>query len=253
MDEERPQVEGENKGWLKALAFLEIGGFELIFVLVVLVLFFGTLNYFNILSLSTLYPNYFGLLPHRPLQQTLPNSQQTPTPTISLENEAKTILASFLPKILVPELVPSILNITLRQEKVVKENFVLLWDTKEGTANARLTISPDGKKISSFNILFFKSQTASPSVELAQTIIPSVFSLEPEGQWGCKPVYNQTYCENFWEDKEGIRKGVNITGPFPENKQKIGLIVSFCEHTKEAKTLYSWKSCTSEFAKTGVR
>lgn len=83
MDGERTQDESENKGWLKALAFLEIGVFELVFVLVVLALFFGTLNYFNILSLSSLYPNQLGFLPHRPLQQSqqnIPRPSPSPTP-----------------------------------------------------------------------------------------------------------------------------------------------------------------------------
>jgi len=50
---------------LKSLALLKVGFFEVFFVLLVLVLFFGVLNFFNILSLSKIYPNQLGWLPHQ--------------------------------------------------------------------------------------------------------------------------------------------------------------------------------------------
>ncbi|MCL5019037.1 MAG: hypothetical protein M1426_00965 [Patescibacteria group bacterium] len=57
----------------KRLAFLEVGLFEISFVLIIIIVLFGTLNYFNILSLSALYPNQLGFLPHQPF-----NVQKTP-------------------------------------------------------------------------------------------------------------------------------------------------------------------------------
>ncbi len=49
----------------KKFALLEIGLFEISFVLIIIIVLFGLLNYFNILSLSTLYPNQLGFLPHQ--------------------------------------------------------------------------------------------------------------------------------------------------------------------------------------------
>ena len=46
---EAKTAEGK-KGFLKALVLLEVGLFEFLFVGIVLVLFFGILNYFNIIS-----------------------------------------------------------------------------------------------------------------------------------------------------------------------------------------------------------
>ena len=43
--------------------------FEILFVILVLVLVFGTLNYFNILPISKLWPNQFGFLPHKQSKQ----------------------------------------------------------------------------------------------------------------------------------------------------------------------------------------
>ncbi len=42
------------------------------------ILFFGTLNYFNIISLSSLYPNQFGSLPHSGAQR--PTASETNLP-----------------------------------------------------------------------------------------------------------------------------------------------------------------------------
>ncbi|MCL4419785.1 hypothetical protein M1146_06870 [Patescibacteria group bacterium] len=53
----------------KRLAFLEVGLFEISFVLIIIIVLFGILNYFNILSLSTLYPNQLAFLPHIPYSQ----------------------------------------------------------------------------------------------------------------------------------------------------------------------------------------
>ena len=39
--------------------------FEILFVILVLVLVFGILNYFNILRLSEIFPNYLGFLPRK--------------------------------------------------------------------------------------------------------------------------------------------------------------------------------------------
>jgi predicted PurR-regulated permease PerM len=69
----------------KRLTFLEIVLFEISFVLIIVIVVFGALNYFNILSLSTLYPNQLSWLPH---QQTIKKQTQkyplTPTSTNSV-------------------------------------------------------------------------------------------------------------------------------------------------------------------------
>lgn len=59
LESPQPQQQKENKG----LAFLEVGLFEMVFVTVGLLLLFGTLNYFNILPVSDVFPNQLGWLP----------------------------------------------------------------------------------------------------------------------------------------------------------------------------------------------
>lgn len=59
-----PFLKKEN-GIKKLLPFLESGIFLINLTLIVIVVFFGVLNYFNILSISTIYPNLFSFLPHQ--------------------------------------------------------------------------------------------------------------------------------------------------------------------------------------------
>lgn len=56
MDDNLRQNPEAKKSWLKVFAF---------FVGVVLILIFGILNYFNILSISELYPKYLSFLPRK--------------------------------------------------------------------------------------------------------------------------------------------------------------------------------------------
>lgn len=49
----------------KSLALLKVGMIEIFFFGIVIILFFGLLNYFNILPLSKIFPNQLGFLPQR--------------------------------------------------------------------------------------------------------------------------------------------------------------------------------------------
>lgn len=61
-----------------SLKILGFGIAEVVFFALAIALFFGILNYFNILSLSQIYPNLFGSLPHQPFKE----SVQTPQGSI---------------------------------------------------------------------------------------------------------------------------------------------------------------------------
>jgi hypothetical protein len=51
----------------KQLLNVERIGARLLFGIVLLIFLLLVLNYFNIISLSSLFPNLFGFLPHKPL------------------------------------------------------------------------------------------------------------------------------------------------------------------------------------------
>ncbi|MBI2613416.1 MAG: hypothetical protein HYW62_01465 [Candidatus Levybacteria bacterium] len=248
----------EKRKWnLKALAFLEIGVFEIVFVGIVLFLLFGTLNYFNILSVSDAFPKYLSWLPRQTTQtKNISLNQQnivfSPTPVISLEKNAKDTLANFLPKILNASLIPSKSDMIVTQDKITKDSFTISWEKKEGTISAVFILPANPEEISSLNIQLPTTQASSPSIQSAEATTSSLFVIQPNGKWGCKPLYDRTYCENFWEENDGIRRGISMYGPFTILNGTAGSIVSFCQHGKSAATIYSWKSCTAEFADTGI-
>lgn len=236
--------------------------FEILFVGVIIILLFGILNYFNILRLSELFPNQLGFLTHRPYEPSKQYGNVTTIPTIapatdSSIQQAKQTLVELLPTILSPVLLPqSISDITLTEDRENKEKLNASWNNKDnkggGTTWAVFPKTPNSQKITSVDVFFEKIQTASPSVELAKSEVNKIFSSNPKGEWGCsKDPLNERmlYCENFWEEKDS-KKGLGFlivnTSPY-----RGRLVFSFCEHNKDSK-LYSWKSCRSEFAKSGV-
>ena len=75
MDDIAPQNPKANKSWLKVFAL------EVLFVGVVLILLFGILNYFNILSLSSLYPQ-LGFLPQKNMSQTISTLNKLSCPSL---------------------------------------------------------------------------------------------------------------------------------------------------------------------------
>ena len=82
MDDNLPQNPKEKKSLLKVIPFLQVGIFEVLFVGVVLVLLFGILNYFNILSLSALYPKQLGFLPQNQVSPTISTLNQLSCPSL---------------------------------------------------------------------------------------------------------------------------------------------------------------------------
>ena len=75
MDDIAPQNPKANKSWLKVFAL------EVLFVGIVLILLFGILNYFNILSLSSLYPQ-LGFLPQKNVSQTISTLNKLSCPSL---------------------------------------------------------------------------------------------------------------------------------------------------------------------------
>lgn len=219
----------------------------IIFIVITLILFpLGILNYFNILPLSSLFPH------QQPKQSNDVKIPPTTAPTSSLAKQAKETLIAFLPTILKPPLLPqSSSDINLREDKGIKQFVSGTWDTKDGRAITIFTVSPDGKEISQLLIFFPYAVTSSISAEFAQSTIPKLFSITPKGKWACKTIPNTAnYCENFWEDQTGARKGIALKESTLSQAKKI--TVYYCRHNKDSR-LYSWKSCTPEFAESGVK
>lgn len=115
---------------LTAFAFLEVGLFEIVFVSVMVLLIFGTLNYFNILYVSETFPKYLGWLPSLRVQHAYTDKikndiyndfiksyyapRPTPTPFVRFSYDtvkAQNTLGKYLKDNIREEFLPAKLNI----------------------------------------------------------------------------------------------------------------------------------------------
>jgi hypothetical protein len=90
---------------------------QILILIFFLIFLTGILNYFNILPLSSLFPNYLGILPHKE-QNNKPISQPTQTPVNYSPNifqydskKAKAILTSYIKDNIKPEFLSQTLDI----------------------------------------------------------------------------------------------------------------------------------------------
>lgn len=180
-------------------------------------------------------------LPGKQVQTT--NQAQQPQildPKVLFNKKISLVLkSSLLPK--------SLEDINLQQDQIIKSSYILSWDTPLGTVSGLMTASTP-TQISYLYLSFLDEKEATASAGVAQKVTSELFLSTPKGQWGCKPIQNITYCENFWED-EGVKRGISVQSPI--SLEIKGVVVSFCEYHQNT-DLYSWKSCTSEFANTGI-
>ncbi|MCL6096529.1 MAG: hypothetical protein M1444_02480 [Patescibacteria group bacterium] len=195
----------EKQNRKKRLATLEVGLFEISFVLIIIIVLFGLLNYFNILSLSTLYPNTFGFLPHKAFNSTpLPNAQlansPSPTPIQTHDVSAVSDIPEYTLTITDQKLLISYLNAThiwsktfnqlARPITLTRINFHLA--NTEG--NMKMFTNAQGKPLSSSTFKFqnstldlyiYLSPIALNSSENSdlyqQTAIASISNLSPSG------------------------------------------------------------------------
>lgn len=171
-------------------------------------------------------------------------------PTETLTDKARNLLVKTIPTIVVPALVPASANLSLIQDRITPESFMVSWETKEATIGGRLAVGNDGKNISTFYLSVLKQPAITLSVDLAKATAAQFFLVEAKGTWKCGVLKNQNYCENFWEE-EGVRRGIGMYGSIPLADKKF-VSAFFCEQEKDAKN-YSWQICNPELTKTGVK
>lgn len=231
--------------------------FEIIFVAVFITVLFGIFNYFNIIRFSEIFPNQLGFLPHRPYQQ---QSQQPALPTGGLKKSAvlpskqaiKT-LTRFIQTIVTPSFVPaSSSNIVFVQGKTAKDDFLAVWETKGGKAVARFILSPDENKILSLFIHFDYNTNSSESGNFARETVSKYFLPAAKEEFNCKAVSDTlNYCESFWLEADGTKRGTGIqVFSSPVSKERK-INPFFCQFSEKSES-YSWKSCSSNYAVSGL-
>lgn len=89
-----------------ALRFFSLELFTLLFLVIITLIL---LNYFNVLSLSSIFPKYLGWLPHK--QSNVPNSKisvsVTPTPLKTKEKTVEEMMLQYESEVLKPEFIAS--------------------------------------------------------------------------------------------------------------------------------------------------
>lgn len=89
---------------------MEFGFLEFVFITVVLILFFGTLNYFNMIPLSSLYPQ-LSFLPQRGVPAGTSQPKPTPSPTPAIPGRGP------LAKVMYPIVTPTGKPIVITEQK----------------------------------------------------------------------------------------------------------------------------------------
>lgn len=223
----------------------------------IIIIIFIALNYFNILSLSELYPKFLSFLPRKESNQisTKPiNIQPTISiPVSSFPEIARNLFYEFASRNLAPDISPNPSTTVFTQDSIDKNTFSYFWQTKDGTVSATFALSPIAiKEISYIYIsLPLPDAPSEPTASLAQNTTSQFFLAKTQKDWKCKPIYKIIYCESFWKETAGIKKGLNVSGPIVFKNGKTGLLIGLCEYHKDS-TLYLSNSCTTEFAKTGL-
>lgn len=252
-------MEENKKHPLLKILLLDIGvvGTSIFGAFGIIIIAFIALNYFSILSLSDLYPKYLSLLPHQQSTQTYTkpiNIQPSISiPISSFPEIARNLFYEFASRNLAPDISPNPSTTVFTQDGIDKNTFSYFWQTKDGTVSATFALSPIAiKEISYIYIsLPLPDAPSEPTASLAQNTTSQFFLAKPQKDWKCKPIDKIIYCESFWKETSGIKKGFSISGPIAFTNGKTGLLMGLCEYHKDS-TLYLSNSCTTEFAKTGL-
>ena len=258
------------KNKLHALAFLEIGLFEIGFVAVILLLLFGVLNYFNILSVSEVFPKQLGWLPRKEVsngtsqtklasqgealrgsgEKTAPSPANFTPTTFQYDTEkAKTLLTQYIKSTLKPGLLPvnfeTNQGITINQYAQNPNWFVTSFFSQNASPAAffRFDKNSSNPNSSSISINLKNLPQPAASAALANSLLSSYFSTpfilsDPN----CRNVSESVFCENFQTTSDGKKGyGMTIIGTPPKSINNIFT----CLIPKESADYASAKSCIS--------
>jgi hypothetical protein len=257
------------KNRLRTLTFLGVGLFEVGFVAVVLLLLFGTLNYFNILPVSSVFPNQLGWLPKREVPSGTSQPQNISLkkppvplsipPSLGLSQRAQTDLPQFIKSSLKPSFIPKSFDVKpiLDSKGAVLDSnqFNASWNLVEGETISVSTRYNNQGLVEDRNILLVLPQLSNLNLISAPTLTRQYFTQESGGVWKCvalnlgnKTNTKSAICENFWIDSQKVKHGIGVLSPISVN-QKTSIFS--CQLYPQS-LVYSWKSCNFIFKDKGL-
>lgn len=236
----------------RPLAFIRFGVIEIIFVATVLALFFGTLNYFNILSVSKLNPQLFGRLPHKPYIVVSNRATTTPTPTPTIfpydSKTAESLLAQYLKETLKPKFLPAKidvkqgLSIDNRNDNIMFE-FGSSFTIDKNNISATYHYKENTNIQNDFSIFIQPENVtqATATAALANSLLSTYFK-NPYSISTCQTKEATSYCESFKTTTEG-KTGYGIA--LNNTNSKLTSIVFTCFIPKPSKDYNALNSCIS--------
>lgn len=225
-----PIASGPKKGLLGTF-------FIVIFVIITIILFFGTLNYFNILPIPSLFPDFLGFLPHKNIvttPSTTPSNstiqpKQTPSPyTFAYDSsKAEGLLSKYLKDKIKADYLPSKIEVKHKliasgKQEGTDYEFGANWTIKDifFQSNFHYEINTNSPSDIHFSIQPQDVKETTASAALTKTLSTTYLKNIPEPP-NFKCGISQTtisFCENFQTTalgKEGF--GLVIAKAQPDN------------------------------------
>lgn len=232
---------------------VELAGFG--FVVVALILLFGILNYFNILSISDVFPKYFSWLPRQRvsvLPQPITQSSTGIKTTSSVPDFAKKDLTNFADSVIVPS---SISTSLLEKNTYITDNnntyATTTWNINGNEFKPTIKYGAKNALIDKQLLLSLSAALPILDASIAPSIAEQYLTVTPQTSFSCVtlPISLKTMlCESFWQDTDGTKKGIDIISPIVGNKAQV----FYCERTPQSPD-YAWQSCNTNFQDTGVK
>ncbi len=253
---------------LTVLAFLEVGLFEIVFVSVMVLLIFGTLNYFNILYVSETFPNILGWLPSLRVQHAYRDKinsniyndfiksyyapRPTPTPfvrfsydTVKAQNALESYIKDNIKQEFLPEEIEVKQGLTMdgRINQNMRYEFGTYFVTEKVTLSANFIYNENTNIASDYGVFIQPNDLTSitPTESLSNSLL-NIYFQHPYSVSSCQTKGTTSYCENF-QVLNGEKIGYGYGTITNTQTNKSTPIVFACLVPKESKYYDILKSC----------
>lgn len=205
-----------------------------------------------LLLIIILVLNYFNMLP---ISQNVPQLKFLPQKASLTRERVKNDTQNLINDVILTSLIPS--NLVFEKQNVKNPNNYTFygtgWTGKQGETFV-ITIEYNQRKEVIDRQIRVHIPIVIENLDIPNTVIllGAYFSLKPPSPFICTELpmkdSKTILCESFWQDQEGIKKGINVISPvkgFNETQ------LFYCEHHK-GNPAYDWKSCDILFKDRGV-
>lgn len=219
----------------RGILFLEWGIFEVVFVLVLLCVVFGALNFFNILNVSNVFPQ-LSFLPH------LSSSKQQVSTKIQVTRDPQSQeIVDYIKSTLKPAYWSYNIDTPLFTVTKTKNYYESDWNTANGTASAVLSINPNTHQSIRLYLSFGPIQVGDISSSSAQNAAQTYLN-QPNPNFSCGQSKSISYCEDFVSNSYS-KSGFGIV----KNLKIQGIDIFTCKlFTQNNKTLQRIESCVAQ-------